>query len=82
LLVSLLLTLCCRHTEYYPTGARESQSFGRIVSPGHFDRIKGLIDRSNGTVVFGGSKQCDAETKFIPPTVVSDVTGEDSLMSE
>ena len=51
-----------------------------MVSPRHFTRVKGLLDKTKGTIVIGG--ETDADTKYIAPTVVKDVKGDDSLMSE
>lgn len=52
----------------------------RIISDEHFKRIKGLLDNTKGTVVLGG--ETDASQRFIAPTVVRDVSFNDSLMSE
>jgi len=51
-----------------------------MVSPHHFARVKGLLDKTKGTIVVGG--ETDADTKYIAPTIVKDVKGDDSLMSE
>jgi aldehyde dehydrogenase (NAD+)/aldehyde dehydrogenase (NAD(P)+) len=58
----------------------KSDSFGRIVSPRHFARVKGLLDNTKGTIAFGG--ESDADTNYIAPTVIKDVESDDSLMSE
>jgi acyl-CoA reductase-like NAD-dependent aldehyde dehydrogenase len=50
------------------------------VSSRHFVRVKGLLDNTKGTIVFGG--ESDADTKYIAPAVVKDVNTSDSLMSE
>jgi acyl-CoA reductase-like NAD-dependent aldehyde dehydrogenase len=50
------------------------------VTPQAFKRVKGLLDNTKGKVVLGG--QTDEATKYIAPTVVKDVSGDDSLMSE
>ncbi|KAH7915323.1 Aldehyde/histidinol dehydrogenase [Hygrophoropsis aurantiaca] len=68
------------HIEFYPKGAINSSDISTIISPGHFTRIKGLLDNTSGKVVVGG--ETDAERKFIAPTVVRGVTETDSLMSE
>ena len=52
----------------------------KMVSAGAFKRVYSLLERTKGTVVFGG--QTDEATKAIAPTVVKDCTFEDSLMSE
>ncbi len=69
-----------RLKDFYPEGAEASDSFCRIISSSHFTRIKGLLDRTEGQIVFGGST--NEETKFIEPTLVTGVKGDDSLMGE
>ncbi|KAH9060602.1 NAD-aldehyde dehydrogenase [Lactarius vividus] len=66
--------------DFYPEGAESSDSFCRIISLSHFARIKGLLDRTEGQIVYGGST--NEETKFIEPTLVIGVNGDDSLMRE
>ncbi|KZT24852.1 NAD-aldehyde dehydrogenase [Neolentinus lepideus HHB14362 ss-1] len=65
---------------FYPDGPAKSDSLSRLISTGHTQRIKGLIDNTKGTIVLGG--EVNVEKKFIAPTVVRDVSGEDSLMSQ
>ncbi len=55
-----------------------NDSYGKIISPKHFDRICGLIDPSK--VVFGG--RSDAATLKIEPTVMNHVTWDDAVMGE
>jgi aldehyde dehydrogenase (NAD+) len=74
------LSFLFSHGTFYPDGPAKSDSFSRIVSPRHFARIKGLLDTTKGTIVIGG--ETDADTKYIAPTIVKDVKGDDSLMSE
>ncbi len=64
--------------EFYPEGALNSASYGRIVSDLHFERLKRLIDRTTGKVVAGGEMR--AEERGIAPTVVIDVRPGDSLL--
>jgi aldehyde dehydrogenase (NAD+) len=66
--------------DFYPEGAESSDSFSRIISTSHFKRVKGLLDRSEGQIVYGGST--NEETKFIEPTLLTGVKGNDSLMGE
>ncbi|KAH9177751.1 NAD-aldehyde dehydrogenase [Lactarius sanguifluus] len=66
--------------DFYPEGAESSDSFCRIISASHFARIKGLLDRTEGQIVYGGST--NEETKFIEPTLVTGVNGDDSLMRD
>lgn len=65
---------------FHPEGSLKSNSFGRIVSPTHFARLKGLLDRTKGKIVAGG--ETDEKSLKIALTIVADVTGDDSLMSE
>jgi aldehyde dehydrogenase (NAD+)/aldehyde dehydrogenase (NAD(P)+) len=61
--------------EFYPDGAESSNSYSRIISPSHFSRIKSLLDRTEGKIVYGGST--NADTKFIELTIVTGVKGND-----
>ncbi|KAI6108623.1 NAD-aldehyde dehydrogenase [Pisolithus croceorrhizus] len=69
------------HDEFYPTGPSTAGVFGRIVNllP-TFRRLKGLLDRSAGEIAFGG--ETNENDKYISPTIVKNVKGDDSLMSE
>lgn len=69
-----------RHDEFYPNGSAASPDLAHIINKSHFDRIKGLLDRTSGTIAFGG--ETDESRLFIAPTVVKGVKGDDSLMSE
>ncbi|KAI0063669.1 NAD-aldehyde dehydrogenase [Artomyces pyxidatus] len=62
--------------EFFPDGAEKSDSYARVISPGHFARIKGLLDGTKGTIAYGGSTNPD--TKFIEPTLVVGVKNDDS----
>jgi len=68
------------YKEFYPDGALKSDSFSRIISPRHFQRLSRLLADTKGKVVVGGDTE--EEKKYIGPTVVQDVNGDDSLMSE
>ncbi|TFK21603.1 aldehyde dehydrogenase [Coprinopsis marcescibilis] len=70
------------YDEFYPPHAQASSpdNFSRMITPQAFNRVKGLLDATKGTIVAGG--QTDAETKFIAPTIVTNVGADDSLMSD
>ena len=70
------------HASFYPEAKSASSpgAFSRMITPQAFKRVKGLLDNTKGTIVFGG--ETDEATKFIAPTVVKDVHPDDSLMSE
>ncbi|EJD01022.1 aldehyde dehydrogenase [Fomitiporia mediterranea MF3/22] len=65
---------------FYPDGALKSNSFARIISNVHFKRIKGMLDETKGEIVIGG--QTVESQKFIAPTIVKNVSGEDALMGQ
>lgn len=64
---------------FYPEGPAVSESFSRIAADRHFDRIEKQLRNSKGRVVLGG--ETNKETRYIAPTIVADVTPEDSLMA-
>ncbi|TFY68338.1 hypothetical protein EVG20_g3598 [Dentipellis fragilis] len=64
--------------EFFPEGAAASDSFARLISPAHFQRVKGLLDNTRGKIVYGG--KTDASQKFIEPTIILDVKPDDPTM--
>ena len=69
-----------RYQSFFPDGPEKSDSFGRIVNETHAKRIKNLLDSTKGTIVFGGDVK--VSEKYVAPTLVKNVPGDDSLMSE
>lgn len=66
---------------FFPEGdPSKSDSFSRIITEAHAARIKKYVDETKGTVVFGG--EADVQKKYVAPTLVKDVTLDDSLMQE
>ena len=41
-----------------------------------------MLTSTHGTVVFGGPAESDVDDKYIAPTLVKDVKGDDVLMQE
>ncbi|KAF2871640.1 Aldehyde/histidinol dehydrogenase [Massariosphaeria phaeospora] len=66
--------------EFYPQGARSSPDFARIVNKRQFQRIKKMLDDSNGKIVLGGTM--DENDLFIEPTVVQLDSADDSLLRD
>ncbi|MFN5604321.1 MAG: aldehyde dehydrogenase family protein, partial [Actinomycetes bacterium] len=64
--------------EFYGSNPHTSDSYGRIVSPRHFDRLQRLM--SGGTVALGGDTKEDE--RYISPTVLVDVDMDSPLMTE
>jgi aldehyde dehydrogenase (NAD+) len=64
--------------EFYGSDPHLSDSYGRIVSPRHFDRLESLM--AGGTAAIGGDTKSDE--RYIAPTVLVDVDPDSQLMSE
>ncbi|KAG8744904.1 hypothetical protein FRC10_009274 [Ceratobasidium sp. 414] len=77
---ALVKELTAAYEKFYPNGAKASDSYSRIVSERHYDRVKQMVDETKGSVVLGGAGDADRTQKFIAPTVVKDVQGDDILM--
>ena len=71
-------TLCHSHKRFYPSGPRGCVT--HIISEAHTERLKGLLEKTEGTVVFGG--EVDVPDRYVAPTLVKDVKAGDSLLSE
>ncbi|CAE7179597.1 hypothetical protein PTNB73_03569 [Pyrenophora teres f. teres] len=65
--------------EFYPQGARNSPDYGRIVNQRQFQRMKKMLDDSNGKIVIGGTM--DESDLFIEPTVVQISDVNDSMVT-
>ncbi|KAF8531044.1 NAD-aldehyde dehydrogenase [Gautieria morchelliformis] len=65
---------------FYGSDSHTSDSFSRICSENHWDRISGMLKNTQGDVILGG--EMSKEDKFIAPTVVTNVSFTDSLMKE
>jgi aldehyde dehydrogenase (NAD+) len=64
--------------QFYGEDPRKSPDFGRIVSTGHFDRLKRLL--GSGKVCHGG--QHDRDDRYIAPTIMVDVSPDSPVMQE
>jgi aldehyde dehydrogenase (NAD+) len=65
-------------TEMFGENPEASDSYGRIVSDRHFERLAGFI--SSGEVAIGG--QTNSETRYVAPTVLSGVPADSPVMQE
>ncbi|KAH9478226.1 Aldehyde dehydrogenase family 3 member A2 [Psilocybe cubensis] len=71
------------YEEFYPDPAKRAAvpgSYSRIITPQATERISGLLEKTQGKIAFGG--EINKDSKYIAPTVVTDVKADDSLMSE
>ena len=64
--------------EFYGSTPQESPDYARIINEDHFNRLKELL--GNGTMYTGGSTK--AEDLFIAPTVLTDISWDDSVMQD
>lgn len=64
--------------DFFGDDASTSSDFGRIINQHHFERLTALM--SGGRVAAGG--QTNSETRFIAPTVLTDVGLSHPLMQE
>ncbi|KAK4191113.1 Aldehyde/histidinol dehydrogenase [Podospora australis] len=68
------------YKDAFPQGAKNSPDLSRIVNKRHFQRIKKMIDESQGQIVMGG--EMDEDDLYIEPTAVLVNSVEDSMMQE
>ncbi|KAG5338228.1 hypothetical protein C0989_007898 [Termitomyces sp. Mn162] len=73
----LAAALKVAHDSFYPEGALNSMS--RIISDTHHKRLRGLLERTQGKIIFGGRTD---EKRGFEPTIVKDVSEGDSLLEE
>jgi aldehyde dehydrogenase (NAD+) len=69
--------------KFYTEQPENSESYARIVTQKHFERLKSHIDNAkdiNATIEIGG--ELDATSKYIAPTIVSNLKEEASLLQE
>jgi aldehyde dehydrogenase (NAD+) len=69
-----------RYDKFYPESSAAPGAFSRLITPQAFTRVNNLLKNTKGTVVVGGDSKEDE--KYIAATIVKDVAGDDSLMSE
>lgn len=66
--------------EYYPNGTRNTEDFGRLINNRQWQRVKRLLDDSQGQILMGGDM--DESDRYIEPTVIQISSLTDSLMVE
>jgi aldehyde dehydrogenase (NAD+) len=65
---------------FYGDDVKHSHDYSRIINERHFNRLMKMLDKTEGKRVVSG--EADIEDLFIPPTVLDEVTNEDSTMRE
>ena len=66
--------------EFLPCGAKTSPDYGKIVNERQWQKLKDMLDGSNGEVVLGGN--AEKATLFFEPTVVLVKDANDTLLRE
>ena len=66
--------------EFFPTGARNSPDYARIINNRQWTRLKKRLDESQGKILIGGTM--DEADRFIEPTVVQVFDTQDSLVKD
>lgn len=65
--------------KWYGANPQQSKDYGRIVNERHFDRLIAMLhNRETGQILIGG--ESDRSTRYIAPTVVTDVDFFDSKL--
>lgn len=68
------------YKEMWPHGSlAHKDSFGRIITPAHYRRLEGYLNRTKGQIAFGGAKEIDRGLEL---TLVNDVAVGDSILEE
>lgn len=65
-------------TEFYGEDPQRSPDYARIINTRHFERLSKLL--TSGEVVTGG--QTDAAQRYIAPTVLRGITGDEPVMAD
>ncbi|EFQ28326.1 aldehyde dehydrogenase [Colletotrichum graminicola] len=76
----LVQSLNATFKEFFPSGAKNSPDYARIVNQRAFQRIKKMIDETNGKIVMGGA--VDEDQLFIEPTAILVDSMLDPVMKE
>ena len=66
------------YKDFYPNGSRDSPDYGRIVTDKAFQRLKGMLDNSQGKIIFGGT--LNEKERYIEQTLVQVDSLEDSMI--
>jgi beta-apo-4'-carotenal oxygenase len=80
ILPQLIAELKSAYAEFYPSGAKGTEDWCKIVNLKSFSRLKKLLDATSGTILLGG--ETDAESLYVAPTVVLVKDMHDALLAE
>lgn len=76
------LKALAKHFDQFLSGGpdRAPDYVSRIINDRHYGRLEGLLENSKGNIIYGGDR--NPLTRYFAPTVVDNVTTDDSLLSE
>ncbi|KAK8081912.1 Beta-apo-4'-carotenal oxygenase [Apiospora saccharicola] len=77
---SLINMMNVTYDDFFPKGAKVSPDYARVVNVQQFDRLKAMLDNTNGKIVLGGDM--DRDDLYIGPTVVLVDSAEDRMIQE
>ncbi|KAK7951616.1 aldehyde dehydrogenase 3H1 [Apiospora aurea] len=77
---SLINMMNVTYDDFFPKGAKVSPDYARVVNVQQFDRLKAMLDNTQGKIVLGG--EMDRNELYIGPTVVLVDSAEDRMIQE
>ena len=66
--------------EFYGEDIKSNKEFGRIINERHMNRLNNILEQDREKIVVGGD--VDFDQRYISPTILRDVTLDDSVMSD
>jgi len=76
----LIQKIAAHLEDMFSANIQKSRFFSRIVNEKAFDNLVGLLQKSNGSIRYGGT--FDKEDLFISPTILDMITPDDALMQQ
>lgn len=66
--------------EFYGQDIKSNKEFGRIINERHMNRLNNILEQDKEKIAVGGD--VDFDQRYISPTILRDVTLNDSVMSD
>ncbi|EFW98818.1 aldehyde dehydrogenase [Grosmannia clavigera kw1407] len=79
---AFIKAICASAQNFFQGRPKEDGRMGRIVNTAHWDRIMKQLRATKGRFVCGGIESADRDDRYVPPTIVADVTVEDALLAD
>ncbi|KAI9504502.1 hypothetical protein GGI25_005544 [Coemansia spiralis] len=61
---------------------QKAADYGRIINKRHWNRLMSVLNATEGTPINVTTDEADENDRYIPPTIVDGVRGDDSLMRD